>query len=826
MKKYLKNKNIIYNIILIVMASLLMLFISRGNFIYGSKVDWLKQHVTFPEYFRNLFYSNHNLFPNFSFNLAGGQNIFYFAYYGLLSPIILLSYLLPFMEMSNYIIMSSYLIVIISVIMFYYLLIKNNYTKENALFTSILFLLANGFLFHSHRHIMFMSYMPFLILGLFGVNRYIDKNKSLLLIISITLMILTSYYFSALGLVTIFLYYLFKIDKFNIKNILLFISRIILGILLASFFLLPVIYVIRNGRNSESINILFNYFIPQIDSKFLLYNAYGVGSVSLLWISLIYNIIFEKKNIRLVSIFLFIIIIFPIINLILNGGLYLNGKIFIPFTPLFLILIANMINNTKFIKTSLIWLNFSVLISLIFIKFNTLTIYILLDFIFTLILLNIYFIYKKKYILFPIILIALTSSLIINNNDDLETIEDIKERNNIINQNTTKYFDNDKYIYRYQEDVKNPNLINYSYALNDYRTTIYSSTSNLEYINSFNNHFSNNDRYRNFLMVNQTNNLFFDRFMGIKYLLKDKNIPYGYKKIKEFKNLSLYKNDNVYPISYSKTNLLSINDYNNLELNQKLEAFNNNIITSNTTSNPNLNFISKKINLDYTVSKVNNLTINKNNNTYIITSKDNGKLVLKLNNSIENKSIIIRFKMNKANSCPNDSMISINGIKNILTCSEWKYFNNNYDFDYVISSNDPIDTFNIKFNKGTYVISDILIYEIDNSFFSNNDIIPLNTDNNSYKDNSIHGTINQLEDGYFIFTIPYDKGFSIYLDNKKINYEKVNNGFIGFPINKGYHDIKLVFEAPYYKEGKIISIITLVSLIPLSIYEKKKNKVK
>ena len=209
MKKYIRNKNLIYNFILILSALLLILFISRGNFVYGSHVDFLKQHVTFPEYFRNLFYNSHKLFPEFSFNLAGGQNIFYFAYYGLMSPIILFSYLLPFISMEKYIIISSIIIVIISIIMFYYLLVKNKYTKETALFVSLLFLMCNGFLFHSHRHIMFMNYMPFLLLGLFGVNQYIYNKKSILLIISITLMIITSYYFSVLGLATIFLYYLF-----------------------------------------------------------------------------------------------------------------------------------------------------------------------------------------------------------------------------------------------------------------------------------------------------------------------------------------------------------------------------------------------------------------------------------------------------------------------------------------------------------------------------------------------------------------------------------------------------------------------------------------
>ena len=44
-------------------------------------------------YFRQLFYSTGKLLPNLAFNLGAGENLFNFAYYGLLSPVMLVSYL-------------------------------------------------------------------------------------------------------------------------------------------------------------------------------------------------------------------------------------------------------------------------------------------------------------------------------------------------------------------------------------------------------------------------------------------------------------------------------------------------------------------------------------------------------------------------------------------------------------------------------------------------------------------------------------------------------------------------------------------------------------
>ena len=86
-----------------------------GN-VFGSTKDWDCQHWVFPEYFRNLFYKNHNLFPDIAMNIGGGQNIYNFSYYGLFSPIILFSFFLPFISMRTYIIGSTILMYLASIV--------------------------------------------------------------------------------------------------------------------------------------------------------------------------------------------------------------------------------------------------------------------------------------------------------------------------------------------------------------------------------------------------------------------------------------------------------------------------------------------------------------------------------------------------------------------------------------------------------------------------------------------------------------------------------------------------------------------------------------
>ncbi|UKI58740.1 MAG: hypothetical protein L6V81_05085 [Clostridium sp.] len=83
------------------MITIVVIFCIHGGYLYGSELDWNNQHSIIPEYFRSLFYKNFDLFPDLALNIGSGVNIYNYSYYGFLSPIILISYLLPFISMKN-----------------------------------------------------------------------------------------------------------------------------------------------------------------------------------------------------------------------------------------------------------------------------------------------------------------------------------------------------------------------------------------------------------------------------------------------------------------------------------------------------------------------------------------------------------------------------------------------------------------------------------------------------------------------------------------------------------------------------------------------------
>lgn len=82
-----------------------------------------------------------------------------------------------------------------------------------------------------------------------------------------------------------------------------------------------------------------------------------------------------------------------------------------------------------------------------------------------------------------------------------------------------------------------------------------------------------------------------------------------------------------------------------------------------------------------------------------------------------------------------------------------------------------------------------------------------------YKDGYIHGTIDISSDKRLLFlSVPYEKGWTVKLDGKKIEPKPVVDGaFMAVDIQQeGQHEIELIFEAPGKRAGGLISIISVV----------------
>ena len=837
MKSFRKHKSDIINVLTLIAISLVivLILINFTNF-FGSKKDWLSQHIMFPDYLRKLFYDTGDIFPNFAFNLGGGQNIYNISYYGLFNPIILISYLLPFVSMLTYIQVSMVICLIISIVLLYYFL-RRRFDSKIIFVSTLLFLTSGCLIFHFHRHIMFVDYIPFLLMSLIGVDKYFDKGKISLLVISIFLMILTSYYFSVVGLVSILLYAIYryiedkKNEKITVKDFFKegfkFIFIMIIPVMISCFLLLPTLSSLLGGRTATNKDIsIVELFIPNFDISNTLYSAYSLGLSAIFIISLIYGVVTKKREVKIISIIFSVLLIFPLFSYIFNGGMYLNGKAFIPLLPVAILIIGyflkNIFNNKNKLKISIIISLIVVVINLLIFVYKNEYVCLLfvLDMALLVIFLLIGFKFKKK-ILFYIYLGVMSLALVIPTNFDDEFVTkefydtlDYEETSDKVKQ----VLGNDNSFYRISDQSTKLDKSNYIYDIDYYTGSIYSSLSNSYYKDFYNNLINNEFIYRSYGMLTGNNNIFYNFYMGNKYLLNSSNNMLGYKKIAD----GIYRNEDVLPIGYSTNKIMSLDEYNSLSYFEKLDAYLNYAIVDGGYSDSYVKKVKDYV-PDFEVLESKNLNIEEDNDKYSIKASKDNKLVIKLKNVSESDILLLRFKMLYDNKCSeDDSYITINGVSNKLTCRSWKYHNNNYDFEYSLSGNENLE---ITFSEGKFKLSDpsFAIYNYNDLVSINDEISPFVIDRDKTKGDVIEGSINVKEDGYFKLSIPYDEGFEIYVDGEKTPYEVVNKSFIGFKIKEGNHDIRIVYVSPLFKEGLVISCIGLVLFVGTVIYYRKRK---
>lgn len=787
MKKKQKNNIPIY-LIFILTFIFIYIIITKNTYLFASKKDFMYQHYLIPEYFRTLFYSNLDPFPDFTLNLGSGQNIYYLSYYGLYNPYIALSFLFPQIEMINYLITIDILIILTSTILLFNYLQKNNYSTMTCFIVSFLFLTSAPLIFHAKRHIMFINYFPFLIIGLYAIDKYIENNNFTLLTIVTSLIILSSYYFSIPSIIVLYIFLIYKLIKKNIKitikKLLTISIPFILGIMITSILIIPTAYILFNGRTNTINKIrLINLLKPSLLQS-LLYSPYSIGLTFISVIALIYNMFSKNKSDKFISITCFLILTFPIFNYILNGTLYINEKSLIPFIVLILVLTAELLEN-------------------IYPKISS----------------------KSKIILITY-LVASSLSICITNNlrDKLMLREEINDNKylttkELINQITKE----DKSLYRINNSVYTSKTINKVNNIKEYKTTMYSSTYNNKYIKLYNDILNNPIPTRNKFMISPTNNLLSEILLSEKYIVTENNYNLGLELIKEKNNIKIYRNNNILPFGYATNKIMNIETFNSLNYPNNAINLLNNIVLDNKKDTPNNTITIPKSNINYKIIEYNNLTLSNVNNNVLIEAKPLASMTIELNQNLKDKIIFLRVNNNIENK--EDLSIIVNNIENKLTDKRWKYYNDNKTFDYCIYGTNQLK---ISFKKGKYQLNNFEMYILDYEKLQNinNNINPFIANIEETKGDIIKGKINVTNDNsYFTIQIPYDKGFIIKVDNQKTPYKQTGANFIAFPIKKGNHTITIEYKAPLKTISLLISLTGIIILISYRISKKLAQKI-
>lgn len=817
------------------------MFVGRYG-IFGAKVDWLSQHSVLPDYFRQQFYATGKLFPEFAANLGGGQNIYHFAYYGLYSPLILPSYLLPFVKMSDYIMAVSITGLTASVLLFYYWLKSRKTNTGTAFILSLMFLLAGPMIGQYSGQIMFVDYMPFLCLALIGVDRYFEQEKSALFTVSVFLMIMTSFYFSIGGMLALVLYGLHRyfeqreecrvtVSTFLIDG-LCFVRPMLLAVLMGSFFLVPTALALTGGRSKGQNISLATFFVPQITVERFTYSIYGIGLTTLVITVLLTGLLYRKVYEKVLTYGCVIVLVIPVFAYLLNGGLYIRDKVFIPFLPLLCYLIGIYLEKCRKRELSFIAGIVPYIITTIFVyiarnQFVSKDIgkgiwkVLLAESILFLICYVLYCAMKRyhketKEILMlalpSVICLAVTMNTFYQMKPDRYVSR--KLYRDVVgeqNRQAVKEALKDDGYYRTEQmgsDDENAADLNRIWDVDQNITSIYSSAYNPDYQTFRQKTFGLEEPFRNGMMQSVSKNPVFQRMMGVRYIVSDSDVP-GYTLVKKCGTTGIYQNKDAAPVMYATDRVMTEEKYKKLAFPYNQTAFLEYAVVGEHTESSDQNIM--------TAYEPVSLKMANNRTTGGAEQKT-------IQQEGQKQILFLRFRVDNAH--PNkDVAVWINGIRNKLSAKDHVYYNENKIFTYAVPLKDGEDNISVTFGKGKYRLRHVQAYL--GSLPERSELLyqsEIQVDKKQTEDNVIQGTIRVKKDGWFITSIPYDKHFKIYIDGKETEIQKVNTAFLGCKIESGNHELKIIYHAPGTTTGKVLSLIGIAGFLLVLVREKRKQK--
>ncbi len=322
----------------------------RGEFFgYGS--DWLSQHLPLAETLRSAMLDSGRLLPLY-LHLGGGSSVYDFAYYGLLRPDVLLGCLFPQVGMEYLLAGYSLAGIVLGTNLLFWWLRRRLRGESSgacaAAFAAVLYAAATC-LFHAHNQLMFVNYLPFLILTLIGIDRMAEQGKGAWLVTGgLSLVYLHSFYYSISCLAVCGIYAIdwvrgmrgAKCEKRAKSFVLRLAGCVCLSIGLCAVLLLPTGLDILSGSKDGGV-FAAQLKLLDLTLEGMLYTPYGMG-LTLISLYCLLAALAQRKT-RFLAICMLAIVTIPAVSLLLNGLLYARGKILIPFLLPMLLLCAQVL---------------------------------------------------------------------------------------------------------------------------------------------------------------------------------------------------------------------------------------------------------------------------------------------------------------------------------------------------------------------------------------------------------------------------------------------------------------------------------------------------
>ena len=829
-------KKLLYPLSLIFLFLILIFVMVPSGSVFGSHTDWLSQHVTLAETIRDACLEQRTLLPSW-IRLGGGSSGYQFAYYGFLRPDILIGCLLPQVPMLKILICYMLAVYLTSALLCYVWLRSEHFSSFAALVGSVLFMTA-GCLFHMHRQVMFVNYLPFLLLALLCVR----KRRFRLLPACLSLICLSSFYFSISAFAAVGWYWYRREGRCFWKGSFLkkYIPSAALAAGISAALLLPTALVLlEHGRTGGSFTIwkLVELFAPNPVLNNLLFHEYGVGLTFLCLYAILGGLM--RKEFRQDSILFLLFGLFGCFSWLLNGTLYARPKILIPFLPLIVLHCVRCFKETQ--GRLPLW-PFAAIFPVALLWFRQPQFFwIIAD----ACILFLYVLARRHSHPAPCLPLALLIAPI------GLCLTTAGTENWVSQSETAAGFTSEELdavhmepLYHFDSMLEPLNSGNELPKNGVTRSTMYSSVTNQNYSDLYYSTLKTPIRINNRIALLSSENPFLQTLLGVRYLETSEDaVPAGYEVIFQSGDTVLAENKNVLPMAYFTGDTVPETQFQKLDSYEKLDLITRKTIVHDTDSASVTNRAPTEEATD-TLSTLmrtytpelssgplpDGLQIEKAGSTWEITADKTCTLDLMIHNPSPGDIVLLSFQIKSLTHSA--AVIDMNGIRNKLSGTFAPYPNENSRFEYAFSSREEegVSKISVTFSKGHYQISDPQWHRYSRSLLTSKNATPLTqtpkndtpleqTPKNDTpltqtpSESVLSGTVTAENDGYLATSIPLQNGLEILVDGEPSRLVTVNEAFAGTPLTKGTHQIEIRFSPPGKEAGCIISIISAAGYV-------------
>ncbi|MCD8008699.1 MAG: YfhO family protein, partial [Clostridiales bacterium] len=304
-------------------------------------------------------------------------------------------------------------------------------------------------------------------------------------------------------------------------------------------------------------------------------------------------------------------------------------------------------------------------------------------------------------------------------------------------------------------------------------------------------------------------------------------VPYGFSLLEESNGILIYENEYALSLGYTYTSYMTESEYNALNFAEKQQAVLQNAVVSDETAQilDEAGLTAGEADLtvqevDCQVAETHGLTLDEESKT-ITVEKENATITFTFDGAADCETYLYLEGINYASDSPSD-LCELKVRANGTTTStrihgkrQTYYFETSgFSFNLGYSQEGTTECTLTFPETGEFVYENFRVFclpveDYVEDVTALSEVMLEDVDENN---DLITGTVSASDTRLLTFSIPYTKGWTLWVDGEETELFQVDKLYMGAVIQAGDHEIVLRYSMPWLKIGMVASGVALAAI--------------